>query len=172
MNETDKLIEEQLKTLPPNLQQAIGAVPWKALVQEIGKANALDTEQIVSLEQETMLVVYGFENPDDYVLNIVREVGVSEEVAYTITGSVADKIFESILKKSEESEKPVTPVAAPVSIPTTPPANLPMVEKGEVAHDVPHVEQPKPEVKPEQPKVSLPDYRYEGGQDPYREPLG
>ncbi len=69
-----------------------------------------------------------------------------------------------------------------------------MIEDGEVAHDVPHVEPaPAPKLSaapsaPETPpsniktrphsdtpveKVSLdaPDYRYPGGTDPYREPL-
>lgn len=174
MNETDKLIEEQRKTLPLNLQRAIDAVPWKALVQEIGKANTLDAEQIVSLEQETMFIIYGFENPNDYVSNIAREVGISEEAAYTIAESIVAQIFDPILKKSEENE---TVVATPASVPEIPPVNLPMVERGEVAHDVPHVEQPKAQpVQPARqdlagPKVPLPDYRYEEGKDPYREPL-
>ena len=156
MNEQDKLMEEQLKTLPLNLQQAINATPWKALIQEIGKTNTLDTEQIISLEQETMFVLYAFENPNDYASNIAREVGVSEEVAYTIAESVADKIFDLILEKSEGQE-------------TAPTGNLPMIEPGEVAHSVPHVEEP-PKPK-EDAKPSLPDYRYAEGKDPYREPL-
>lgn len=178
MNEQDKLIEDQLETLPLNLQQAIKTVPWKALVQEIGKANILDTEQIVSLEQETMLVIYAFENPNDYISNITREVGVSEAVAYTIAESVSDKIFDPISKRSGELEKP--------TVPEIPPTNLPMVEKNEVAHDVVHIEpttnpstplgaskQPttnQEQPKSEQSKVSVPDYRYPGGADPYREP--
>jgi hypothetical protein len=31
--------------------------------------------------------------------------------------------------------------------------------------------QPKPETNTDQEKVSLPDYRYSNGKDPYREPL-
>ena len=167
MNEEDKLIEEQLKTLPPNLQQAINAVPWKAFVQEIGKTNVLDSEQIISLEQETMFVLYAFENPTDFVSNIIREVGVTNEVAETIAESIADKILDPILERSEgggnESAK-----------------NLPMVEEGEVAHDVParttevvqsggpHVEQTTDN---RQPTTSVPDYRYPNDKDPYREPL-
>lgn len=185
MNETDKLIEEQLKTLPSNLQQAINAVPWKMLVQEIGKANTLDAEQIVSLEQETMFIVYGFESPNDYVSNVTKNIGVSEDVAYTIAESIAEKIFNPILQKSEELEKSNEKKFEPVtsaSVPEIPPVNLPMVEKGEVAHDVKPVETsippspippPQSEMKSEQPKekVPLPDYRYEAGKDPYREPL-
>lgn len=153
MNETDKLIAEQLKTLPPNLRQAIDAVPWKALVQEIGKTNSFNAEQIASLEQETMFVTYGFENPNDYPSNMVREVGISEDIAYTIAESVTNKIFEPILKKSEELEK--------ASMPKATPDIHPMVEPGETVHSVPHVEPPK---------APLPDYRYEGSKDPYREP--
>ena len=141
MNEMDKLIEEQIRKLSPNLQRAINDVPWKALVQEIGKINALDTEQIASLEQETMFIIYAFESPKDYIANIMREVGISEDTALNIAESVADKIFNPILQKSEESEKTIkTESPAPVSVPEIPPANLPMVEKGEIAHDVAHVE--------------------------------
>ena len=69
---------------------------------------------------------------------------------------------------------------APVSVPEIAPNNLPAVEKGETAHEVPHVEpnpstplgaSNQPATNREQPKVSLPDYRYDGGKDPYREPL-
>ena len=162
MNETDKLIEEQWKTLPPHLQGAIKAVPWKALVQEIGRANALDAEQIVSLEQETMFIIYGFENPNDYVSNVTGNVGISEEIAYTIAESVVDKIFDPILKKSEEektvTEKSEEPIVItketkeealeelsrrlmkkqnpPALLPEIVPSNLPMIEGGEVAHTV------------------------------------
>ena len=60
-----------------------------------------------------------------------------------------------------------------------PPTNLPMIEEGEVAHTVPHVE-----IKPTQapvPKIITPTRpsgfappqhnRYPGSKDPYREPL-
>ena len=182
MNETDKLKEEQFKKLPLNLQEAINDTPWKTLVQEIGKANALDTEQIASLEQETMFIIYAFEPPEDYIANIIKEVKISEDTAYIIAESVANKIFNPILKKSEKYVKATTPT----SVPEIPPANLPMIEppsaqgfggakKGEVAHEVPHTElttdNRQPTTNQERPKVSLPDYRYEGGKDPYREPL-
>ena len=89
-------------------------------------------------------------------------------------------------------ERPPVPTKTPVVqvvTPLTPPTNLPMVEpafaqgsvmvkKGEVAHSVSHIEQPTPPKPPvpvptktEPEKVSLPDYRYPGGKDPYREPL-
>ena len=143
MNETEKLIEEQRKTLPQNLVQAIDAMPWKALVQEIGKANALDTEQIISLEQETMFIIYAFEPPEDYIGNLMREVGISEDTVYAVAESVVDKIFDPISEHSEGYENST----ASASVPEIPPVNLPM-------------------------KVLLPDYRYPNDKDPYNEPLG
>jgi len=191
MNETDKLIEEQLKTLPPNLQQAINAVPWKTIAQDIGKANSLNSEQIESLEQEVMLALYNFENPNDLPENIERETGISEETSYKIATTVAEKILSVIEKKSNEQKNTVITT----SVPEIPPTNLPviepafaqdviMVKKGEVAHTVNSKQytvdsesestssQSLPEAKPE-PKVNtpLPDYHYPGGKDPYREPL-
>jgi len=186
MNETEKLIEEQFKTLPPNLQQAINTAPWKTLVQKIGKANNLNPEQIASFEQETMFIIYGFENHNDYISNIIKNVGIPEDVTYVIAESVADQIFDPILKKSEGSEKPVgtkSESTTSASVPGIPPDNLPVVEppfaqatvatqKGEVAHTVDSKQETVDREKqiPSQTKAPLPDYRYPEGNDPYREP--
>lgn len=169
MNETDKLIEEQRKTLSSSLLKAIDTVPWKSSVKEIALLNKLNFEQVATIERETMFIIYGFESPNDYTSNMVREAGISEDVAYTIAESVANKIFDPILKKSEEHE-----VKQDIH---------PMIESGEVAHDVAQATSVAParqDLAParqdlagssEQPKVSLPDYRYESGKDPYRESL-
>lgn len=182
MDENDKLIVEQLKTLPLNLQQAIEVVPWKMLIQEIGKAELLNPEQIASLEQETMFIIYAFESPDDYIPNIVREVTISEELAYSIAEAVAEKVFDPIQKKSEEvprkaamkqplttavSKGPKETIVAPTSVPpasaqdSQPPPKTPAGQAGmamEIAQEI-------------HPQISIPDYRYPEGNDPYREPL-
>lgn len=166
MNETDKLIEEQFKTLPLNLQQAINAVPWRNLVQEIGKENNLNNEQMALLEEGTMLIIYGFEDPTGYSDNLVKAIGIGEITAGKIFNSVWDRIMAPISKKANEMEN---------KIPEIPPINLPMLEKGEAAHDItpmaPAVRSKEYEVVKEKSKIPLPDYRYEGGKDPYREPI-
>ncbi|MDP3874912.1 MAG: hypothetical protein Q8Q22_00110 [bacterium] len=169
MNETDKLIEEQFKTLSTNLQQAINAVPWKSSVKEIALLNKMSLEQTETVERETMFIIYGFENPDDYIGNLMRETQIDEETATAIAEATNEKIFKIIALKIEELEKQ-KPSTSASSVPEIAPTNLPMVEKGETAYSVPHVEQPN--ASPAQPKVPLPDYRYQDGKDPYREPLG
>ena len=105
MNEQEKLIAEQIKTLPSELVQAINAVPWKSLVQEIGKTNNLTPDQMVLLEQETMFILYSFESPANYTQNLVRELGTTEEVVSTIADSVAEKILSPISEKIISDEQ-------------------------------------------------------------------
>lgn len=199
-NDTDKLIKEQLDTLPESLQRAIASVPWKTLVQQIGKENSLSTEQLESLERETMFIIYAFEPIEDYTANLMREIQIDESLATTIAEMINEKIFEVIALKVEGAEKekssnePIiitneTKVDAmkelnrrseEIQKMQAPLVEIrkdihPMIEKGEVAHEVPHVEQsfvpPTPEPKSEvKPVTQVPDYRYPKGKDPYREP--
>ena len=182
MNENTKLIEEQFQKLPPALQEAIKAVPWKSIVNEITLLNGLGLDQVEIVERETMFVIYGFESPESYTGNIVREATLEEGVANTIAETVSDRVLGAISSKVAELEKASQPPAP--AIPATTEARLPVIEPGEVAHEVPHqetpaapspVETPKPtvEIKIEKPKptVAVPDYRYPSGTDPYREPV-
>ncbi|MDO8589881.1 MAG: hypothetical protein Q7R69_01240 [bacterium] len=163
----DKLIANQLKKLPEALQQAIRVVPWKSVVKEIALLNKLDLAQIVAVERETMFVIYGFEDEKNYLSNVMREAKLDEAMATTITAALNERVFKVIVNKVNESG-PASQNAA-TNVPEIPPANLPMIEKGEVVHDAaPTVTK---EIKIEKSKVSLPDYRYPNGKDPYREPL-
>jgi hypothetical protein len=126
MNENEQLINEQLAKLPPELRQALELVPWKAAVKEIALANNLALPQISALDQETMLILYGFDDPKNYIDNLVREAAVTEDTALAIAEAVNEKIFQPISAKAEELGK------------NTIHNDLPAVESGEVAHAVPH----------------------------------
>ena len=173
MNEEEQLIKEQFEKLPKSLQEAIEAAPWKSSVNEIVLLNKLSLEKAAIIERETMLIIYGLENPESYVENIMREAEIDGDTALTIAKSVDERIFKPIAEQVEKySQEKASPVAEASH------SNLPMVEEGEVAHDVPHVEEPaetKIEINtPEEdskPKLQTPNYSYHPGQDPYREPL-
>lgn len=197
-NEQDKLIENQLKTLPAELQQAIQSVPWKNIVQEIGRTNSLTPDQMTSFDQETMFIIYGFENPNDYIQNLVRELNVSEDIANVLANAVAEKILSQINEKTRKPalsnlsrneikqdlirQREQASVGQKISpnIPEIAPEIHPMTQEGGVktkpSSDTVLVLNKDDAKKvlgaqPPQPKVTLPDYRYEGGADPYREPL-
>lgn len=185
-NENEQLIQEQLQKLPPELRQALELVPWKVAVKEIALANNLALPQISAFEQETMLVLYGFDDPRNYVDNLAREAGVDENAALALAEAVNEKVFQPISAQAEKLAKNAIH------------NDLPMVEKGETAHAVPHDTKldamPKPSTNPapaqpvapagpvklrpssdtpigKKAETKTPDYRYPGGADPYREPL-
>ena len=102
-----------------------------------------------------------------------------------ITHETKEEALKELSRRAEQN--------AEESKEVIPSPNLPMIEPGEVAHDVASttsvvgskqyvvgktVNTPIPktvsinEIKPEKPQpVPIPDYRYPGGKDPYREPI-
>lgn len=206
MNEDEKIIQDQFNKLPPQLQEALKSTPWKSMVNEISLLKTLSLAQVESIERETMFILYGFENPNDYAINIMREAEINEATATAIAEQVDEKILKVIAEKIDDTKGSVLrtlkeskedamrrlidrreQTGQKASIPEIAPEIHPMIEKGEVAHTVPHVEQsapimpsptpqpeiasPKPEVAPEKPKPAPSIPHYSPGQDPYREPL-
>lgn len=190
MTDNQQLIDEQFKRLPQEIQRALNTVPWRSSVKEIAITNKMSLEQVEIVERETMFILYGFEPAESYVANLMREAQIDEAVATAIAESVDEKIFKAI-----ELQLEITPEAKPAPTPAPTPNlpqaihnSLPMVEEGEVVHDVPHVETKAPEVKapqppipppttptpvpePKKPATPTPNTHYEQGKDPYREPI-
>ncbi len=171
MNEEEKLIEEQFNKLPKALQNAISTVPWRSSIKEIAILNKMSLEQVEIVGRETMFIIYGFENPDDYIGNLIREVSTDEGTAIAIAEAANEKIFKAIADQIDNQTQQITSEPKS-SVPEIPSHNLPMIEKGEVVHDVPHTVDSKQYIVngKEKMKVPLPDYRYDG-KDPYREPI-
>ncbi len=163
-DDNQKLIDEQFERLPPFLKKAINFVPWKSKANEIAMLHNLSLEQTAVVERETMLILYGFDDPANFPDNLIREAHIGEDIALDIANEVNEKILNPISEKADELEKKggasnpviITPETkkaviaelsqrveaareAGASIKPTAP-NLPMIEEGEVAHVVPHVE--------------------------------
>lgn len=157
--ELDKLVQEQAQKLPPELRKGIEAVPWKTLIREIAVSNSVPQEKLETVERETMLVIYGFDALGNYIDNLSREAGLTEDTAIAIAEAANQKIFSEISKKAEgvPAKEPVVPVketkqeviaklsqrveAAKQSgasvkppLPKPVPEIHPMVKKGEVVH--------------------------------------
>ncbi len=192
MDYTDKIIKDQFESLPPEVKRALSQVSWQNEIARIAALERLTADQAVALETETMLILYGFLSPETYIDNLVKNVQIDEERAAKIANEVSEGVFE----KLEQEFKKLTEKAAAeeATVQKTaleiPPQNLPMIEEGEVVHDVPHQEPitttstptavapivqetSKVEMKKEEPPIpSRPAApAYVEGKDPYREPL-
>lgn len=174
--ETQKLIDEQFLKLPKNFQEAISSIPWEKTIDETLSSISLTSEQKESAKRETILVIYGFDDPASYLKNLINEAGIPPKDALFIAEKASGNIFETLFNKAQEFEKnksddPVIITAEtkkavmqelsqrveaarqggasvkPKVLEIAPEIH-PMVKKGEVAHEVPHVEIPVPEPKP------------------------
>lgn len=107
--ETQKIIDEQVRNLPADVKQAIISVNYQTKLQEITKRQKLMIDQIAKVEMETTLVMIGLEPLTDYVANLQRELGVSEARAREISLDVNENIFkpirESLRQMNEAMEK-------------------------------------------------------------------
>jgi hypothetical protein len=106
--ETQKIIEEQIKTLPDDVREAIISVDFKTKLQEITKRQRLLIDQAAKLEMETTLVMIGLEPLTDYVENLGREMEISiiraKEVAMDVSENIFKPIRESLRKMNEDVE--------------------------------------------------------------------
>jgi hypothetical protein len=94
--ETQKIIQEQIKNLPNDVREAIVAVDYSTKLQEITKRQRLLIDQAAKLEMETTLVMIGLEPLADFIENIKRELVVNELRAKDIAMDVSEHIFKPI----------------------------------------------------------------------------
>ncbi|MEI8174506.1 MAG: hypothetical protein WCG28_00985 [bacterium] len=113
---TDKLkqiAQEEIMKLPKEAQEAINSLDWGNIMEEIGKKYLFDENEINDLQTETLLVLVGLENGDDYAQNIENNVGTSKGEAEKIVEDAFQKVFTPIndllvenIKKSDKSKNP------------------------------------------------------------------
>lgn len=221
--DTNKIIREQLNLATSPIKEIVKNRPWYSTLQEIKVMNNLTEDQITNVENEIIFVLLSMELLSNFSQNIQSQADLSKSQADEISNSLYENLFKNLEQylPSEIETKPqpqergssqpiiITPEtkkaviaelsqrveAAKVAGGTIKPVapSLPMVEPGEVAHEVPHVEKvvepepikietkvevplPKP-VEPvnteekKKPEINFPKSGYEDGKDPYREPI-
>jgi hypothetical protein len=107
--ESQKIIEEQMKKLPEDVKQAIISVDYKTRLQEITQRQKLLIDQAGKLEMETTLVMIGLEPLSDYMDNIQREMELPPVRAKEVAMDVDEHIFKPIrvsLQNMNEGLKP------------------------------------------------------------------
>lgn len=156
MEETN-ILKEQLKRATSEVRSILEEKKWVGVVRQIADKNNIIGEQLNSFENEVLFILLGMELREDFQKNIESNVGIDISQAVEIDKEIYEKLFKEIEK------------FLPAEITALETSNLPMVEKGEVVHSVPPVEQPR--VEKSKLSVPVPNYAYEAGKDPYREPL-
>ena len=185
----------ELKNLPKAVQDFIYDGAWENRTSEIAKKYSLNTEQTDTLIDTTLYVLIGLERPETFLETIIIDLGISRLLAEQVATELDNRVFDYAIKQIENTiSKEKAPNAAQIKkpenspvkttpVPETRPNNLPMVEKGEVAHNNPI---PKPryiptsEYKPvsvfqnnktENTIVNKPEITPEIKQEPVQQPI-
>ncbi|KND48542.1 MAG: hypothetical protein AB200_02330 [Parcubacteria bacterium C7867-005] len=171
MNDTDKIIKEKFENLPIFMQEAINTIDWKKLVEDVGVQNNLNLDQVSTLETETMLALYGFENLEDYPENLSEGFeNLDEQTIINVIKEIDQRVFAVVIKKAIDLEKN-KPV--PKLLGTEPEEILlPSGKEGEptpIPPTIPTMQTPQEPAPRPASTIGVP--RYTGGIDPYREPL-
>ncbi len=102
--ETQKIIEEQMKKLPADVKEAIISVDYQTKLAEIAKRHRLLIDQTGKLEMETTLVMIGLEPLSDYIDNLQTELDIPITRAQEIAVNVNEAIFKPIRSSLEAME--------------------------------------------------------------------
>lgn len=107
MNYSEQILNDRFEQLPEDVRKAIIATPWKERLSQISDKHNLHIDQAGRLGEETVIVMFGLEHPDNLIPNIAKHIGVSEEKAEAIAEDLNREIFLKVresLKKIFEGE--------------------------------------------------------------------
>lgn len=169
-DELTKKIQLRLAELPLDIKQAVESSDLDKKIQGIGVKFQLHLDQLGGLEDETLLVMLGFENSENFIDKLIKSMSLPRTQAEAIAAEINREIFtpirESLKKISAPSQASQTPPPAqntPAAIPPVPlaphPHDLMLVEKTvttPIKPATPAAPPPKPQNYPK---------------DPYREPV-
>lgn len=151
---SDTTIQERFVRLPKVVQDAITSADIEAHLRELSTSHKLHLDQWQLLENEVMLTLLGFEQPENLASNIQKEVGISAEDAQSLAQDISTVVFEPIRQKLEqelehpdaqattvtateaagteiiaqENAEAAAPPSAPAVQPATPPAPSPNIK--------------------------------------------
>lgn len=187
-------IQKKLDALPPNVRKLVYSAEMESILRQIGAKNQLHVDKIGLLESETVAVMIGITNPNDFVSNLADTLSIDEVKSKAIANDINSMLLLKIRESMKNLSQPTTPPAAvKITTPTAPPppppaspapqkttephpADLMLAQKTvSVAPVLPIPPKPAPPVAPMTPKPATPPPPPPAAPkpyttDPYREP--
>lgn len=101
MDNQDKL-KEYIEKVPQDIKDILYSLDYPKLLEEIVGKNKLMIDQAGLLEIETTLVMAGLVPLNDYKINLIKSLEITEEKAAKIAKDIDSLIFKNIRKSLEE----------------------------------------------------------------------
>ncbi|HUC88863.1 MAG TPA: hypothetical protein VMR49_02425 [Candidatus Paceibacterota bacterium] len=103
--ETEKIIEEQLKSLPEEIVAFFADPKTNEQILEIGKTAQLNAEQLDIFQMETSLLILGLVYPNDFKDELKSKLNIKEEILNKIIKDIYIFISDEKIEKLKEIYK-------------------------------------------------------------------
>jgi hypothetical protein len=128
----DGKLDERFRTLPVDVQEAVGSVDYQNAIVQIGQKEKLTVDQMGALEEATTKVMLGIVHPGEYRGLLMSKLGIEKERVDNIVTAVNTKIFleirESFMKMFETEDTKYDKPKVKEVAPTIPTNNAPAIE--------------------------------------------
>lgn len=180
-----KKVQERYTELPADIRQAVESADLDAHIQTIGNKHRLHLDQMEALQDETLLVMLGFNDPSSFVNKLVAGLGLSQTQAEGVATDINNEVFAPIRESLKKFH------AQPASVPanTAQPVKQPMPQTSSAPQNTPTPSSPqKPQtalaphpndltlatktVTTPPTAAPIPPKPQNYKTDPYREPVG
>jgi hypothetical protein len=110
-----EVLKERFVQLPKVVQNAITSEDNAKHLRELGEQHKLHIDQWEILENEVMMALFGVIPIENLESDIKKEVGVSDEIAKSLTENISKIVFEPIRQELERQLEHPEAKAADVS---------------------------------------------------------
>ena len=100
MKLTQVEINNEMNLLPENIKTAVENFDWSGEVMKIGGIHKLNLDQIQTFQHQTLLVILARTAAEDYEENLIKEMGVTREVADLLVEFANKHIFKELQKRA------------------------------------------------------------------------
>ncbi len=112
-NINDKQLQDTLKQrfdqLPPLVQQAITSADLEQHLRELADTNKLHLDQWQLLENDVMLTLLGFQEPEELAGSLEKDLEIPRELADSLAANVSQIVFEPIRTELERELQAIAP---------------------------------------------------------------
>jgi hypothetical protein len=102
MRYTKEQYKKQYSVLPPVIKDFMAKEETIEKILDIGKKYNLHIDQLQILNEEVGLVLHGLEKPGNFINNLRKYLGLSEDIANLITYDLNQQIFAEIRGELEK----------------------------------------------------------------------
>ena len=97
----DAQLNERFQQLPKVVQDAIKSADVEKHLRTLAETHKLHLDQWQLLENEVMLTLLGFQEPEELQDNLKSEVGVDEATAVALASDISSTVFQPIREELE-----------------------------------------------------------------------